>query len=50
MIGLNMKKCVFQLIKIPAAQRLLSEEKLSKVAERQRERMCVRASVGRNLR
>jgi hypothetical protein len=46
MMELNMKKCIFRLIKILAAQRLLSEEKLGKVAERQRERMCVRASVG----
>ncbi len=45
MIELNMKKCVFRLIKIPAAQRLLSEEKLGKVAERQRERGCVRVQV-----
>ncbi len=49
MMELNTKKFIFRLIKIPAAQRLLSKEKLGKVAERQRERMCVHASVGRNL-
>jgi hypothetical protein len=48
MIELNRKKCVFQLMMILAAQHLLSEEKLSKVAERQRERecVCVRVLVG----
>jgi hypothetical protein len=41
MIELNTEKCIFQLIKITAAQRLLSGRERSKVAERQRERECV---------
>jgi hypothetical protein len=48
MIGLNTEKCVFRLIKIMAAQRLINGRRQGKVAERQRERMRVRASVGRN--
>ena len=46
MIELNTEKCIFRLIQITAAQRLLSERERSKVTERQRERECVRASVG----
>jgi hypothetical protein len=41
MIEPNMGKCIFQLIMITAAQRLLSGREGSKVAERQRERVCV---------
>ena len=40
MIELNTEKCIFQLIKITAAQRLLSGRERGKVAERQRERVC----------
>ena len=50
MIELNTEKCIFRLIKFVAAQRLINGRRTGKVAERQRERMCVRASVGRNLR
>jgi hypothetical protein len=48
MIGLNTEKCIFRLIQILAAQRLINGRRQGKVAERQRERMCVRASVGQN--
>jgi hypothetical protein len=44
----NTEKCIFRLIKIVAAQCLINGRRKGKVAERQRERMCVRASVGRN--
>ncbi len=50
MIELNMEKCIFRLINFVAAQRLINGRRIGKVAERQRERMCVRASVDRNLR
>ena len=50
MIELNTEKCIFQLIKIVAAQRLINGRRAGKVEERQRERMCVRASVGRDRR
>ena len=43
-----MEKCIFRLIKIMAAQSLINGRRQGKVAERQRERMRVRASVGRN--
>jgi hypothetical protein len=36
------------LIQILAAQRLINGRRQGKVAERQRERMCVRASFGQN--
>jgi hypothetical protein len=48
MIELNTEKCIFQLIKIMVAQRLINGRRQGKVAERQRERMRVHASVGRN--
>ena len=48
MIELNTEKCIFRLIQIPATQRLINGRRQGKVAERQRERMRVRASVGRN--
>ncbi len=46
MIELNTEKCIFRLILFVAAQRLINGRRIGKVAERQRERMCVRASVG----
>jgi hypothetical protein len=48
MIKLNTEKCIFRLIQIPVTQRLINGRRQGKVAERQRERMCVRASVGQN--
>ncbi len=48
MIELNTEKCIFRLLKIMAAQHLINGRRQGKVAERQRERMRVRASVGRN--
>jgi hypothetical protein len=44
----NTEKSIFRLIQIMAAQRLINGRRQGKVAERQRERMRVRASVGRN--
>ena len=44
----NTEKSIFRLIMIAAAQRLINGRRQGKVAERQRERMCVRASVGQN--